>query len=86
MEITVSKPRPQNPSRVRLSWDLAQCIQIICSSGITASKKAGNNPRIVPYGSLEIDPACIVLHYGQAVFEGMKAYLGPEGEVLFVPP
>jgi len=49
-------------------------------------EKGWHNPRIVPYGSLEIDPACIVLHYGQAVFEGMKAYLGPEGEVLLFRP
>ncbi|MGB4186866.1 MAG: branched-chain amino acid aminotransferase, partial [Limnochordia bacterium] len=45
-----------------------------------------HNPRIVPYSPLELDPACTVFHYGQAVFEGMKAYRGPGGEVLLFRP
>ena len=32
------------------------------------------NPRIVPYKPIEIEPSASVFHYGQAVFEGMKAY------------
>jgi len=33
-----------------------------------------SEPRIVPYGPLELDPAASVLHYGQAMFEGLKAF------------
>ncbi len=33
-----------------------------------------HDPRIVPYGPFQIDPTCMVLHYAQEVFEGMKAY------------
>ena len=29
-------------------------------------------PRIVPYGPFELDPAAMVLHYAQEIFEGMK--------------
>ena len=32
------------------------------------------NPRIEPYGPLTIDPAAMSLHYGQEIFEGLKAY------------
>ena len=32
------------------------------------------DPRIVPYGPFSLDPAAKVLHYGQEIFEGMKAY------------
>ncbi len=32
------------------------------------------NPRIEPYGPFTMDPAAKVLHYGQEIFEGMKAY------------
>jgi len=32
------------------------------------------DPRIEPYGPFAIDPAAKVLHYGQEIFEGMKAY------------
>ena len=31
-------------------------------------------PRIVPYGPLTLDPAASCLHYGQAMFEGLKAF------------
>ena len=42
--------------------------------------------RIVPYGPLQLDPASMVLHYGQAVFEGMKAYKIPDGRVVLFRP
>lgn len=32
------------------------------------------DPRIVPYGPFSLDPACKVFHYGQEIFEGIKAY------------
>lgn len=42
--------------------------------------------RIVPYGPLLLDPAAVTLHYAQMSFEGMKAYLTPEGKInLFRP-
>lgn len=43
-------------------------------------------PRIVPYGSLVLEPAAAVLHYGQAMFEGLKAFRTRSGRVhLFRP-
>jgi branched-chain amino acid aminotransferase len=44
------------------------------------------NLRIVPYGYMPISPATPALHYGQSIFEGMKAYRGPEGEALVFRP
>ncbi|MFX1539010.1 MAG: branched-chain amino acid aminotransferase, partial [Promethearchaeota archaeon] len=45
------------------------------------------NPRIEPYGSLTLDPAALVLHYGQEIFEGMKAYRQENSqEVSFFRP
>lgn len=43
--------------------------------------------KIMPYGNISISPACNVFHYGQAVFEGMKAYYKNDesGIVLFRP-
>ena len=40
-----------------------------------------HNPRIVPYAPLALSPACMVLHYAQQVFEGMKAYLGDDRKI-----
>ena len=34
-----------------------------------------HDARIVPYGPFELDPATVVFHYAQEIFEGMKAYL-----------
>jgi branched-chain amino acid aminotransferase len=44
------------------------------------------DPRIVPYNPLQLDPATTVLHYGQAIFEGMKAYPTPDGRILLFRP
>jgi len=40
-----------------------------------------HDARIVPFGPLTLSPASMVLHYGQEVFEGLKAYHGPDGSV-----
>ncbi|MFC9877840.1 branched-chain amino acid aminotransferase [Nocardia salmonicida] len=39
------------------------------------------NARVEPYGPLSMDPATMVFHYGQAIFEGLKAYRQPDGEI-----
>jgi len=43
--------------------------------------KGWHSPRIVPYGPLSLDPATTVLHYGQAIFDGLKAFRGPDGQI-----
>ncbi len=45
-----------------------------------------HDARIVPYGPLVLSPACSTLHYGQTVFEGMKAYRAADGRVLLFRP
>ena len=45
-----------------------------------------HDPRIVPYGPLELEPSAMVFHYAQELFEGMKAYRTPEGEVRLFRP
>ncbi len=37
---------------------------------------------IRPYSPFSLDPAAMVFHYGQAIFEGLKAYRGTEGQIL----
>ena len=43
-------------------------------------------PVIKPYGPLSIDPSASVFHYGQAIFEGMKAYNSKEDKTLLFRP
>ena len=45
-----------------------------------------HNPRVAPYGSFDCDPANLTLHYGQSIFEGLKAFRWEDGSVnLFRP-
>ncbi len=44
-----------------------------------------SNHRIVPHAPITLDPSAIVFHYGQTVFEGLKAYLSRDGEVRLFP-
>ena len=45
-----------------------------------------HDARIVPYGPFTLDPACIVFHYGQEVFEGLKAYRSADNKILLFRP
>ncbi len=49
-------------------------------------EKGWHNPRIEPYHSFVLDPSTMVLHYGQSIFEGLKAFKTPSGGInLFRP-
>lgn len=43
-------------------------------------------PIIGPYADLSLDPSVMGLHYGQLVFEGMKAFVQPDGRVALFRP
>ncbi|MFZ0134176.1 MAG: branched-chain amino acid aminotransferase [Desulfobacterales bacterium] len=45
-----------------------------------------HNPRIEPYAPIVMDPATMVLHYGQGVFEGLKAYRTQNGGIQLFRP
>ena len=45
-----------------------------------------HDPRIIPYGPLQIDPASKVLHYAEEIFEGLKAYRTAEGKIQLFRP
>ena len=49
-------------------------------------KDGWHNARIVPFGPISMSPAASVLHYGTEVFEGLKAYRRPDGEVQLFRP
>ena len=40
-----------------------------------------HRPRVQPYGPITLDPAAAVLHYGQEIFEGIKAYRHADGSI-----
>ena len=64
------KPKPTDESKLGFG-------QIFCDHMFLMDYEKGkdwHDPRIVPYGPFTLDPAAKVLHYGQEIFEGMKAY------------
>lgn len=48
--------------------------------------KGWHDPRIVPYGEISIEPSAMVFHYGQSMFEGMKAYRGKDDTIYLFRP
>ncbi|TXK76085.1 branched-chain amino acid aminotransferase [Paenibacillus sp. N3.4] len=51
-----------------------------------AEGQGWHDPRVVAYGPLTLDPAAMVFHYGQAVFEGLKAFRTEQDEILLFRP
>lgn len=51
------------------------------------SERGGwHRPRVQPYGPITLDPAAAVLHYGQEIFEGLKAYRHEDGSIWSFRP
>ena len=49
-------------------------------------ERGWRDARIVPYGPLQLAPSAMVLHYGQEIFEGLKAFRQPGGSVKLFRP
>ncbi|MFN3413158.1 MAG: branched-chain amino acid aminotransferase [Thermoanaerobaculum sp.] len=49
-------------------------------------ERGWHDPRIVPFGPLSLSPATMVFHYGQEIFEGLKAFRHPDGSVHIFRP
>jgi len=49
-------------------------------------EKGWYHPRVEPYGPFSLDPATAVLHYGQGLFEGLKAFRGKDGKIRLFRP
>ena len=48
--------------------------------------KGWHDPRIEPFHNISLSPAAMVYHYGQEMFEGLKAYKGENGDVFLFRP
>jgi len=51
-----------------------------------ATGKGWHDARIVPYAPISLDPSAMVFHYGQEMFEGLKAYKTEDGKTLLFRP
>ena len=86
MNINVEKVRESNLNKVDFS-DLGFC-KYYTDHMFTSDYEDGkwSNFRISPHKDLILSPACTTLHYGQTIFEGLKAYKNKDGEVLIFRP
>ena len=50
------------------------------------AEQGWHDARLTAYEPLQLDPSAMVLHYGQAIFEGLKAYRQPDGGVAVFRP
>ena len=78
---TNPKPKP-DPNTLKFGTEFSDHMFVMDYE----TGKGWHDGRIVPYGPLSLDPAASVFHYGQEMFEGMKAYRTPEGRVQLFRP
>ena len=50
------------------------------------AEKGWHDPRVEPYHPFSLDPSCAVFHYGQEIFEGLKAYRREDGGIQLFRP
>ena len=79
---TELKPKPQDESKLGFGRIFTDHMFLMDYT----SEKGWHDARIVPYGPLGLGPAAMCLHYGQSVFEGMKAYRGQDGKIRLFRP
>lgn len=79
---TNPKPKPEDPKNVVFGTVFSDHMFVMDYS----PEQGWHNGRIVPYGPLALEPATVVFHYAQAMFEGLKAYRSVDGRILLFRP
>ncbi len=85
MKITLVKERKQKPDFSKLGFGKFFTDHMLTWE-YDAAKGGWQEMEIVPYDDFKINPACCSLHYGQGIFEGLKAYKNPKGEITMFRP
>lgn len=76
-------PKQKPPSDQLIFGKIFSDHMFICDY---SPEKGWHDPRIVPYQNLQVDPSIMTIHYGQSIFEGLKAYKTKDGQInLFRP-
>ncbi len=83
MKITLTKQRKQKPDYKKLGFGKYFTDHMLV---MTYADGKWNEPEIMPYDDFSLAPCTNVLHYGQGIFEGLKAYKTPEGKITMFRP
>ena len=84
MEIKVISARPEQMKKKPTDESKLGFGDIVTDHMFLMNYEKGKgwiNARIEPYHTLAIDPAAMAIHYGQEIFEGLKAYRGKDGGI-----
>jgi len=76
------KPKPHDESKLGFGTLVTDHLFTMKFS----TERGWYDPEIEPYRPLELDPSAMCLHYGQEIFEGMKAYRGKDGSIYLFRP
>ncbi|MDR3262721.1 MAG: branched-chain amino acid aminotransferase [Clostridiales bacterium] len=83
MKITLTENKKKKPDFAKLGFGKYMSDHMLVMD--YADGKWGE-PEIVPYDTFKIDPATQILHYGQGLFEGLKAYKTADGKITLFRP
>jgi branched-chain amino acid aminotransferase len=86
MQVTVTKSQNLNPKPDETNLGFGTIFTDHMFSMDYSVEKGWHDPRIEPYAAIPMDPSTMVLHYGQGVFEGLKAYRTETGGVQLFRP
>lgn len=84
VEITLSKTKKEKPQADQLEFGKVFTDHMFIMDYMQG--QGWYNPRIVPYQPITLEPSAMIFHYGQSVFEGLKAYLTNQDEVILFRP
>lgn len=83
MKITLTKNKKQKPDFSNLGFGKYFTDHMLV---MTYADGKWNEPEIVPYGEVKLMPCSNGMHYGQGIFEGLKAYKDENGKVTMFRP
>jgi len=86
MQLTVTKAQTLKPKPDEANLGFGTIFTDHMFNMDYSLEKGLHSPRIEPYAPLSLDPSTMVLHYGQAVFEGLKAYRTDKGGIQLFRP
>ncbi|MCM3726360.1 branched-chain amino acid aminotransferase [Neobacillus cucumis] len=84
IDVTLSTEKKQKPSFDNLEFGKSFTDHMFVWN--YTEGKGWHDARIIPYQPITLDPAATVFHYGQTVFEGLKAYLTKDEQILLFRP
>jgi branched-chain amino acid aminotransferase len=88
MKYNIRLNKTENSKLSEVDFDNIPFGKVFSDHMFVAEYKDGEwkDMRIEPFGYFEVHPACLALHYGQAIFEGMKASADADGNAYFLRP